>query len=50
MLQKAGTVRMVLRYVVFERVARFPRRLGSGHPQHVTKLTEEGLTEEGLAI
>ena len=37
------TVRMVLRYVVFERVARFPRRLGSGYPQHVTKLAEKGL-------
>src|SRR5664280_2709982 len=34
---------MVLGYVVFERVARFPRRLGSGYPQHVTKLAEEGL-------
>jgi hypothetical protein len=38
-----GTVRMVLYYVVFERVARFPRRLGSGYPQDVTKLAEEGL-------
>ena len=38
-----GTVRMVLCYVVFERVARFPRRLGCGYPQHVTKLAEEGL-------
>src|ERR1019366_9754019 len=34
---------MVLRYSIFERVARFPRRLGSGYPQHVTKLAEEGL-------
>ena len=32
-----------IHYVVFERVARFPRRLGSGHPQHVTKLAKEGL-------
>jgi hypothetical protein len=34
---------MVLYYVVFERVARFARRLGCGDPQHVTKLAEEGL-------
>ncbi len=38
-----GTVRMVLGYVEFERVARIPRRLGSGHAQHVTKLAEERL-------
>src|ERR1035437_1089757 len=34
---------MVLRYVIFERIARFPRRLGSGYLQQVTKLAEEGL-------
>src|ERR1017187_5300996 len=38
-----GSVRMLLRYVVFERLARYPRRLGSGYPQHVTKLAVEGL-------
>src|ERR1035441_2620335 len=38
-----GTVRKVLCYVVFERVARFPRRLGAGYPQHVTKLAKERL-------
>jgi hypothetical protein len=34
---------MVLRYVVFERVARFPRWLGQGYPQNVTKPAQEGL-------
>jgi hypothetical protein len=33
----------VLRYLLFERVARFPSRLGSGYPQQVTKLAKEGL-------
>ena len=36
-------VRMVLRYLIFERVARFPRRVEFGYPQDVTKLPEEGL-------
>ena len=34
---------MVLRYVVFERVARYSRRLGSGYPLDVTKLAKERL-------
>jgi len=38
-----STVRMVLYYVVFEGAACFPRRLGCGYPQHVTKLAKEGL-------
>jgi hypothetical protein len=38
-----GTVRMMLRYVVLERVARFTGRLGQGYPQDVTKPAEEGL-------
>jgi hypothetical protein len=29
---------MLPHYVVFERVARFPRRLGSGYPPNVTKV------------
>jgi len=33
---------MVLYSVVVERVARFPRRLGCGYPQDVTKPTEVG--------
>jgi hypothetical protein len=45
-----GTVRIVLCYVVFERVACFPRRLGSGLPQHVTKLAKEGLAIGALGI
>jgi hypothetical protein len=36
-----GTVRMVLRYLVFEAVTVFGGRLGCGYPQHVTKLAEK---------
>ena len=39
---------MALRYVIFERVARFARRLGSGYPQQVTKLAKEGLAVGAL--
>ena len=39
---------MVLYYVVFERVARFQRRLGCGYPQQVTKFAEEGLAVGAL--
>jgi hypothetical protein len=39
LLCSGGTVRMVLHCVVFDRLARFPRRLGCGYPRHVTNLT-----------
>ena len=41
---------MVLYYVVVERVARFPRRLGCGYPQDVTKPAEEEGIPPSLAL